>query len=433
MNHARFRLIICAVVMVLCAATVPGQPPAGQKVSLDFWHYFGGDHDKTLKELIARFQADNPNIEIRPVYQGRPQELSQKLQGSFAATPANNPVLATVYENWTSDFVSKGLMDAVEDHFGGPDGLSAEERDDIIKVFREANSWDGKMVTMPFNKSMYVLYVNADMLSKAGFTTAPATRDEFKAAVAKTTVAEKTRVKTYGLGSAPSSEAFTTHFFAAGGEYFDKSGNFLLDSPEAVAALTLLRDLQYPNKQIYVSTDYMNVPFGNQQIAMYIYSSASFPYNERAVAGKFKWGVAPIPGQPGKEPGYLMQGTNVGIFKNKPEEQRAAAWRFLKFLTGTKSSVLWETRTGYMPIRYSVLKDPEMKAYMEKNPNYATAAALVLADKGKQEPKIAAWEAIRLDMEAMVDRVLSKGADPKTELTATKAKALERLKQTERK
>lgn len=435
MRRNFFRLLVFAMVVSLCAtaALSPAQNAPAGKIKLEFWHYFSDSHLKALNDLIAQFQKDNPNIEVTPVYQGRAQELLQKLQSSLAATPGNNPVLSTVYENWTSDFVTKGLLDPVEDHFAGADGLTPAEQNDIVKVFRESNTYNGKMVTMPFNKSIYVLYVNVDRLKQAGFTTAPQTLAEFKDAIKKLTVRQGRRVATYGLGVAPTSEAFTTLFFASGGEYFDKSNQPVFDSPEGAAVLNFLKDLQFPDKHLYVSTDYMNTPFGNQQVAMYIYSSASFPFNEKAVAGKFKWDVAPIPHLEGKEPRYLMQGTNIAIFKNRSQAERDAAWKFLKFLTSTKSAAYFETRSGYMPIRYSVLGNPEMQAYMANNPRYAMASSLVLGDKGKQEPKMAVWEGIRNDLNAMVDRVLSRGADPKAELAAMKQKTLEWLKRSDKK
>lgn len=420
----RFKTYALAALCLIFAALAPAQ---GKKVTIQFWHYFSGEQMTPMTELIKQFQAQNPDITISPVYQGGARDLLTKLQASFASTPSNNPVIATVYENWTSDFNSKGYMEAVQDRFAGPDGLSAEDQQDVIKVFREGNTFDGKMVTMPFNKSVYVLYINSDRLAKAGFTTVPKTREEMKSFIEKSTVAEGGRT-TYGFGAAPLNEALTTQLFAAGGDYFDKDGNVTIDTPEALAALTFLHDLQFPTKHIYLTTDFLSNAFGNQQVASYIYSSASFPWNAKSVANRFKWDVAPIPGPAGKQPRYLMQGTNIGIFKNRPQEERDAAWKFLKFLTNTKSSVFWETRSGYMPIRYSVLKDPEMQKFMQDNPRYAVASSLVLHDLGKQEPKMAVWEGVREDISALVDRVLSnKNADVKQELAATQKKAADRL------
>ncbi len=400
---------------------------AQQKTVIEFWHYFGGDHVNLIKEFIAEFQAKNPDIEIKQVFQGRPNELSQKLQSAFATTPANNPVLATVYENWTSDYVAKGLMDPVQNYIEGPDGFSKEEQEDFVKGFREANTWNGKWTTMPFNKSIYLLYANMDRLKKAGITTAPRTLSELRDAIIKCTESDGKRIKTYGIGVQPQSEAFTTLYFASGGDLLDAGGNPAFNNELGVSVLKFWQDLQYPDKHLYVDSNYMDAPFGNEQIAMFIYSSASFPYVQRSVGNRFEWIVAPVPGMEGKEPRYVMQGTNLGIFANRSEAERKAAWRFVKFLVQRENCVRWAMRTGYMPIRYSMLEDPKMKEFLASNPRYAVAASLVVQNKGKQEPSIAVWEGVRQDLGRMVDDVLNRKADPAKVLADTAKRASERI------
>lgn len=407
-------------------ATNSATTPEGT-VTLEFWHYFTREHEKALREIIARFEQANPAIKIKPVFQGTPPQLSQKLSTALAATPSNNPALSTIYENWTSDYVAKGYMDAVQDHFAGPDPLPPAEQEDFVKVFREANRFGGKWVTMPFNKSIYMLYFNADMLAKAGVTTAPRTLDEFREMVLKTTVRDAGRTTCFGFGAMPTGEAFTTLYFACGGEYLDASNKPVFYNDTAVKVLTFLKNLQFPEKNIFVDGTYMSTPLGQKQVASFIYSSASFPFVEKSVGGQFKWDVAPIPGDGKASPAYLMQGTNVGIFANKSDAEKAAAWKFLKFLTSVDSCTYWATHTGYMPIRYSMLNHPDLKSYMQANPQYGVASALVLGDLGRQEPKLAVWEDIRTNINDMVNSVLSQGADPKEQLEKAVKSAQDKL------
>lgn len=423
-QHYRFFVLALAAITVILKPAASSAEP----ITLEFWHYFSEEQSKPLKDLVSQYQQENAEVTIKPIFQGNPRELKQKLDSSFAVQPSNNPVLATLYESWTDDFIAKGYMDAVQNYLDGADGLSKEEQADIVKVFREGNTWNGKMITMPFNKSIYMLYLNMDKLQKAGLTTAPKTQAEFSDAVKKLTIKEGSRITTYGFGVQPRSEAFTIFFFARGGRIMDEAGNPRFDSPEAIDTLSMLRDLQYPEKNLYVNPDYMSTPFGNQQIAMYSYSSASFPYNKKLSAGKFNYQAAAIPGVEGKEVRYLMQGTNLGIFANRPEAERRAAWKFLKFLTTARNSAVFASRAGYMPIRYSELKEPVMQEYIANNPDYSLASSLVLSDKGVQEPKLAIWEGLRSDIDSVVDKVLSRGADPKQALTELQKKAVEKLK-----
>jgi multiple sugar transport system substrate-binding protein len=266
-----------------------------------------------------------------------------------------------------------------------------------------------------------------DRLKKAGFTTAPRTMNELRDAIIKCTETDGKRVKTYGIGVQPQSEAFTTLYFASGGDLLNEAGEPAFNNELGVSVLKFWQDLQYPDKHLYVDSNYMDAPFGNEQIAMFIYSSASFPYVKRSVGNRFEWIVAPVPGMEGKEPRYVMQGTNLGIFVNRPEAERKAAWKFMKFLVQRENCVRWAIRTGYMPIRYSMLDDPKMKEFLASEPRYAVAASLVVQNKGKQEPSIAVWEGVRQDIGRMVDDVLNRKADPAKVLAETAKRAADRI------
>jgi ABC-type glycerol-3-phosphate transport system substrate-binding protein len=363
------------------------------------------------------------------VYQGNPNQLKQKLDGSFASGTSSNPVLSLVYESWTDDFYKQGYIDPVQGHIDGHDGLSPEEQQDFVKAFLDGNTWDGKLVTLPFNKSIYLAHLNMDMLQAAGYTTAPAAQPELAEAIKKMTLRQGGRTATYGMGIIPKSEAFTTLLFARGGVLVSADDRPQFDSPEALASLQLLKSLQHPEKFLYVNTDYMSVPFGNKLIGMFIYSSASLPYNKSAAEGKFNYKAAPVPALDGVEARYLMQGTNIAIYANKPEGERQAAWKLVKFLTSPASAAFFVTKSGYMPYRYSMLEEPALKKHMAEDPNYAMAAQLVLTDKGKQEPKMRQWEGVRQDIDSMVDQLFSHtNSDPAALLAELQKKAEAKLK-----
>jgi multiple sugar transport system substrate-binding protein len=398
-------------------------------VSIEFWHYLGGPQGKAVDDLLRKFEAANPGIKVRGVFQGNPGALKQKLDGSFASGTKNNPTVSLLYENWTDDFLSHGYMDPVEDYFAGEGGLSDADKKDFVQAFIEGNTWDGKLVTLPFNKSIYLLHMNMDMMKAAGYTTAPKTQTELADAIRKTTVKTNGRTSTYGMGLIPKGEAMTTLMLAAGGKFLDENGRPTLNSPQALQALNFLKSLQYPEKNLYVNSDYMSVPFASKLIASFIYSSASLPYNQKGAEGKFQYVAAPVPGVDGATPRYLLQGTNIGMFANKSVKEREAGWKLIRFLTTAESATYFCTRSGYMPYRYSMLEQPDMKEYLAANPAYATGARLIMSDQGLQEPKSRAWEGIRAEMDKVVDKTLARpDSDPKALLDALQAQAAEKLK-----
>jgi maltose-binding protein MalE len=80
-----------------------------------------------------------------------------------------------------------------------------------------------------------------------------------------------------------------------------------------------------------------------------------------------------------------------------------------------------------MPFRYSMLESETVKKAMEADPGYATAARLVLSDKGVQEPRMPQWDGFRTELNTMVDRLLNRGADPQAELDRIQKTISERL------
>ncbi len=442
MRKVRFYSFIAAIACVVAAGLMltacdnnsgkskdAGGEPSDGKIRLQLWHYFTAAQEESLRNLCKKFEEQNPNVSVTPIYQGNPMQLSQKLSGSLAATPANNPVVSTVYENWTSDYVEKGYLKPVSDFFETTNGLTKEEQADFIEVYRTANTFDGKWYTMPFNKSIYLLFYNTEMFEAAGYKEAPKTLEDFVDCIKKCTIREGTRTKVYGFGAMVGGEVFTTFYFASGGKFLTPDNKVAFNTPVAEKILQTIRDLQYPHKYIYADSSYMTTPLTNKQIACYIYSSAGLPFLNKQIAGRFRWSVAPVPGLAGTEGKQLMQGTNLGIFNNKSPEETDAAWDLVKFLTTRESAVYWATNTGYMPIRYSMLEDPEMKTYMEQNPPYKIGAEQVLANKGMIEPTIAVWEGIRINITDMVDMILNKNMSPADVLKTTVDKTTAKLEE----
>lgn len=431
LNTARPMKLVFAFTLTLLLIGC-GKKDAGSGASgvteIEFWHYQSGPQGAAIDDLLRQFEKAHPDVRVRGAFQGNPGQLKQKLDGSFASGTNNNPAVSLVYENWADDFRARGYLDPVENHFGGDTPFSADDRKDIVGAFIEGNTWDGKLVTLPFNKSIYLLHLNVDLMQAAGFTTAPATQHQMADFIKKATVRQGQKTTAYGMGVMPKGEAMTTLMLAGGGAFTDAAGKPTLNSPQALAALELLKSLQYPERHLYVSPDYMSIPFSSRLIASFIYSSASLPYNERAAKGKFTYEAAPVPAVEGASPRYLLQGTNIAMFANKSDKERAAAWKLIRFLTTAESATYFCTRSGYMPYRYSMLAQPEFQKYLADNPSYALGARLVLNDQGMQEPKVRAWEGIRTEIDTVVDKTLARpDSDPKALLNELQRKAEEKM------
>ena len=412
-----------------CGAKV-GEKAGPRRTTVTFWHAMGRRHSRILNQIIGEFQEKNPDVRINSVYQGSYNSLLTNLTAS--CTARTNPVMSQMYESWTTRFIEHDLIIPVESLARQYGGLSPQDLNDIVSVFIKDNTWNGRLATLPFNKSAYVLYYNREALGGIGLVgadgkgRAPVTWREFRDACDRLTQRSGKEVTRYGFGIRPFIEGYTTFLFRAGGRYLDPAGKkVLFNNQVGLETLEFLYELVNKDNTAYVESSYLSTAFGTGRIAMYVGTTASMPYNEKAVGDKFDWDTAPIPYPRGKKEvcRTLFQGTNVGIFKNHPPEKLKAAWRFLQFLTQTESAATWSTGTGYLPIRYSVLKTETMRQYLERNPRYKTPMSLL--DNGQFEPRTPIWEPMRSVVTDQFEAVLNGRRIPSDSLQLMKEKCEE--------
>lgn len=57
------------------------------------------------------------------------------------------------------------------------------------------------------------------------------------------------------------------------------------------------------------------------------------------------------------------------MFAGHSEEEEAAGWEFLKFMTNTENAIKWANGTGYLPVRSSCMEQEEYQAMVAEDPN----------------------------------------------------------------
>jgi multiple sugar transport system substrate-binding protein len=146
------------------------------KVKVTFWHAMGGGHGETLQEIVNTFNELHPDIEVEAVYVGNYSALSQKLLA--AAQAGELPTIAQSYSNWTAKLIQSGVVQPLNEFVNDPKiGLTKEEWEDIFKPLRDNCMWGDTIYAVPFNKSLYILYYNADAFAMYGVDV-PKTIDE---------------------------------------------------------------------------------------------------------------------------------------------------------------------------------------------------------------------------------------------------------------
>ncbi|MCL6518040.1 ABC transporter substrate-binding protein [Alicyclobacillus sp.] len=340
------------------AGNAVGAAPAGP-VTITFYEAMPGALGDELKKLTDAFQKQNPNIKVDLVYSGSYTTQKQKLTAAIAAHKP--PTIAQVQETWETEYYNSGLLQPVQDL------LPKETIDDLIPIWRDDNSYDGKLVSVPFNKSAYVLFYNPDDFAKAGITTPPATWDELEQDAIKITKA--TGIP--GLAFQGNYYTFEMLLHQAGGKVLtDDQKQAAFGDAAGKKALTFMRKLVLDDKAATAigGNAYLSDGFNTHKYAMDLDSTASMSFIKNV---KFK--VAPLPGDVQKA--VPTAGTNIVLFKDATPEQQQAAAKYLNFLISKDNTIEWAKATGYLPVRKSALDDPAWKEIVSQNPNLGVAPA----------------------------------------------------------
>lgn len=420
MRAQGWRRFVLTMGMALAAAGWIFPASGSEPVSITFWHGMSGVLNPAIDALTADFNKLNPGIVVNAQYQGSYSTTGSPYRQKLiaAAAAGNPPTLAQVFANYTDQLSRANALVPMEKFVRGPDGLSEADLDDIVPALRQANTFNGVLWTMPFNKSLNLLFFNADLLKQRGLDV-PQTWDDLRRVAKVLTQEDGGRVTRYGFVVRPTSDYFFVMLLTNGGEFLRTEKEVAFNSPAGVEALQFLVDLVNKDKVAYILPGFADADLGAGRVAMYFATNPGLAFAKEAVAGKFAVGLAVLPYR--KTRATLLTGTDLAIFAKATPEQQLAAWKYIKFLTSPVGTARWSVRTFYMPVRRSALNSTLMQVALRQDPDLRAGIDSVLL--AKTEPGVAEWQEIRDTVDSAVEAALFGKMTPKDALDGAAAKA----------
>jgi len=376
-----------ALVLSACSAAAPAAPSASSaaagsaapavsaappKVALTFYFPVAvpGPITKIIDGYIAKFEAANPGITVKPVLSGGYPDTLTKIQTTIkgGGTP---PDVAVLLSTDLYSLVDSGAIAPLDDEVkaaGGDTYLA-----DFYPAFLANSRYQGHIWSLPFQRSTPVLFYNKDMFAAAGIdaTTGPANYQQMVDDARKLTKPGTT----WGLEiSSDGIPYWLFQPFAIGNgtNVFTAANKVTFDSPKVVQALQDFVDLPSKDKVMPSGIlQWANMPndFVNGKAAMIWHSSGSLA--SILAQAKFKVGVGYTVGRVGY--GAPTGGGNMYVLKGIPADHKAAAWKFMQFMSSADIQADWSIHTGYIAARKSAYDTAAMKDYVAKTPQAAVA------------------------------------------------------------
>jgi len=384
-------LILAGLVLSGCSAPVtkapeaqPAQPPAEkateapaqEPVTIQVFYPVAVDAPiaDILKGYIAEFEKENPNITVEPVFSGGYGDVKTAIQTTIDGG-GQPPALAVLLAADLYDMINADYIIPLDDYINSMDDSKAY-LDDFFPAFLEnARTDDGKIWSIPFQRSAVVLYYNADLFKENGIEP-PDSWEALAEAGLKLTVRDGDNVTRWGI-EWPSGWPywlFQPLAIGAGQNIVgDSSTEVYFDNPKVIEAVQYYIDLSHKYQAMPegVQAVWGQAPsdLASGQTAMIVHSTGSL--RGLLDQAKFNVGVMAVPGKEKGAYATVPGGGNLYIFKNVPREQQDAAWKFIEFLSQPKYAADFSINTGYIATRQSAYDTDAMKAYIEKTPQAA--------------------------------------------------------------
>jgi ABC-type glycerol-3-phosphate transport system substrate-binding protein len=380
----------------------------------------GGAQKPAIQHLTDEFQAANPNIKV--TLEGSPNynTLAQNEKDAVSAKKA--PTIGQAYESTVAEFADSGVIDPLNGYLGNSaSGLYKGVQDDLKLC--DGNTW-----MWPFSKSVYVNFYNPNMLKDAGLSV-PTTWDQYATdakAVSKNGVTAVS-IDPGGAGDISSGVLWLEILAQANGTpVFDKDGQPQFNSAAAVKAMQYLAGLKQAGALAtgkgYPGETALGAGKGLDDIS----SIAGYSYEQQAVGNRFPLGTTDLPAGPAGKANQ-MNGGNLVIFSQASAEQKAAAWKYLEFLSSASSQAYWSTQTGYVPVTPQALA--QMSGFTAQNPWMVTAANALQESSGSVP---APWgDKTQYELGIALSDVLQNNVAPQTALNKAQTDAKTDVKATQ--
>lgn len=326
-----------------------GTVGSNTKTHLTFWNGFTGPDGVVMLEMIEKFNAQNPDVEVS---MQRIPWATYYNKLTVAGSDGRGPDVFISHADAMGRIRRSGFMADVSNLYDS--SVSLNDFDPYVTNFLKLK---GRYYGVPLDVHPQGMYMNQDMLKKAGFDHPPKDKAEFMDFIKKATL-EK------GV-SGDKQWAFAFTYWGAnfrslvpqfGGRFLDDKGNAVYNSPENVAALEFLGSLSKNNQAPPPDNQLGWVGFRTGRVAM-VWDGIFMLGDLLRVAPDFKYIGAPIP-QIGKINATTGNSHVMCINSHLSPDKREKAERFVKYLSD--HSLEWAA-AGQVPARLDIRGSEDFK------------------------------------------------------------------------
>ncbi len=344
------------------------------QTEVQFWHAFTGRLGELVQAQVDNFNSSQSDYKIVASHKGN---YSETLNAGIAAFRANEqPHILMVFEVGTATMMAaKGAVKPVYEVMA-ESGAKFDPNAYIGAVKGYYTTIDGQMLSLPFNSSTPVLWVNVDKLRNAGidpnvdlstWQKVDAVLDQLKAAGEScpftTTWQSWVHLENYS--------AYHNVPFATNDNGFTGLNTELKFNGNAqVAHIAHLGEWAQDGKFVYAGRrSEGGANFRAGECVFFTGSSAG--YAGIKDEAKFEFAVRTLPYREGAgnpPQNTIIGGASLWVFEGHDSDEYKGVGEYLSYLSTTPVQEQWHKDTGYLPITTAAGEATKASGFYNENP-----------------------------------------------------------------
>ncbi|MDS1137860.1 sn-glycerol-3-phosphate ABC transporter substrate-binding protein UgpB [Nitratireductor indicus] len=347
---------------------------AQAQTEIQFWHAMTGRLGELVDKQISDFNASQSDYTVIGNYKGN---YSEALNAGIAAFRAGEqPHILQVFEVGTATMMAaKGAIKPVYEVMEE----SKEPFDPSAYLAPVAGYYttaEGQMLSLPYNSSTPVLYINKDALKAAGIDpeTKPATWPEVEEILVKLKESGNACPLTTAWQSwihLENLSAYHNKPFATKSNGFEGIDTELVFNGD-LQVKHISKLAEWVKDGLFSYSGRRNeggARFRSGECAMFTESSAG--YAGVKAEAQFDFAVTNLPYWPDQEDApfnTIIGGASLWVMSGHDAPEYAGVAKFLTYLSSAEVQAQWHQDTGYLPITLSAYDLTKQQGFYDKNP-----------------------------------------------------------------
>jgi sn-glycerol 3-phosphate transport system substrate-binding protein len=426
---------------LLAATTALSPLAATAQTEIQFWHAFTGRLGELVAEQVETFNESQSEYSVNATHKGN---YSETLNAGIAAFRAGEqPHILMVFEVGTATMM--GAKGAIKPVYEVMEEAGADFDPDayIGSVKGYYTTTDGQMLSLPFNSSTPVLWVNRDALEDADIDpdTDLSTWQNVDAVLDQLAEAGHSCPLTTAWQSWIHLENLSAYhdvsFATKDNGFAGLDTELAFNGPVQVQHIAQMGEWADEGKFIYAGRrNEGGANFRAGECALFTESSAG--YAGIKSEAQFDFDVRPLPywdGVEGAPQNTIIGGASLWVMEgHEPAEYKAAA-AFLNFLSSPEIQAKWHQDTGYLPITTAAGELTREQGFYQENPGTDVAVKQMTAKAPTANSKglrLGSFDQIRGIIDEELEAVWSGDKDAQAALDSAVERGNQLLRRFER-